>query len=365
MNEISLIKDTSKLSSFINLIQDSSIIGIDTEFMRRTTYWPVLCLIQISDGINTGIIDLISTNIDLSPLFKFLENRSIKKIFHSGEQDLEILWSKGASVKNIYDTQIASMFSGYKSQISYSDLVNTILNIKINKSQQNSNWQIRPLKDKQIQYAAEDVIHLPLLYKKLNEYIIQKDLNSWVSDEMDNIEKIRSLYIKKIEIKSLSDLKIIANNDSSLINLISSWRENIAQKNNVPRSWVCSNSTIKFLFDNHKTIFSELEIGFMDFSYINEDNINDLKDCVSLFIKSNNNYSNQTNTISNRSYTKTVKNLRALLDNRCNYYKISPQLVANRFDLEKLAKNQLNVRALNGWRFEIFGKEALDIIRNS
>ena len=237
MNEISLIKDTSKLSSFINLIQDSSIIGIDTEFMRRTTYWPVLCLIQISDGINTGIIDLISTNIDLSPLFKFLENRSIKKIFHSGEQDLEILWSKGASVKNIYDTQIASMFSGYKSQISYSDLVNTILNIKINKSQQNSNWQIRPLKDKQIQYAAEDVIHLPLLYKKLNEYIIQKDLNSWVSDEMDYIEKIRSLYIKKIEIKSLSDLKIIANNDSSLINLISSWRDNIAQKNNVPREY--------------------------------------------------------------------------------------------------------------------------------
>ena len=103
----------------------------------------------------------------------------------------------------------------------------------------------------------------------------------------------------------------------------------------------------------------------MDFSYITEGNVNDLKDCVSLFIKSNNNDSNQINIVSNRSHTKIVKSLRVLLDNRCDYYKISPQLVANRFDLEKLAKNQLNVRALNGWRFEIFGKEALDIIRNS
>ena len=198
MNDIYLIKNNNELSKFIKLIEKNSVVGIDTEFMRRSTYFPILSLIQISDGHKTALVDMISTNIDFNTLFDLFENPLITKIFHSGEQDLEILWSNGAIVNNLFDTQIASMFSGYKAQIAYSELVELSIGKHINKNQQNSNWLARPLKRSQIIYAAQDVEYLPKLHKILVEKIDEKNLSLWVEEEMKFLEQNRDLYIKKI-----------------------------------------------------------------------------------------------------------------------------------------------------------------------
>ena len=228
MSDIYLIKNNNELSKFIRLIENNSAVGIDTEFMRRSTYWPILSLIQISDGNITALIDMISTNIDFNILHDLFENPSLTKIFHSGEQDLEILWSNGAIVNNIFDTQIASMFSGYKAQIAYSELVELSLGKHINKNQQNSNWIARPLKKSQILYAAQDVEFLPKLHKILIEKISEKNLSLWVEEEMRFLEQNRDIYIKKNSIDSVSDLQVFAKESIQLSPLVNAWRELIA-----------------------------------------------------------------------------------------------------------------------------------------
>ena len=342
----------------ISLIENNSSVGIDTEFMRRSTYWPILSLIQISDGNITALIDMISTNIDFNILHDLFENPSLTKIFHSGEQDLEILWSNGAIVNNIFDTQIASMFSGYKAQIAYSELVELSLGKHINKNQQNSNWIARPLKKSQILYAAQDVEFLPKLHKILIEKISEKNLSLWVEEEMRFLEQNRDIYIKKNSIDSVSDLQVFAKESIQLSPLVNAWRELIAKKRNVPRSWICSNESIKYVCDNSNLTNNILKIN----SYLKLDNIYDLIECIKIF--NLNKIETSQNNIHKFKNSKIVKELRLLLENQCKIYDISPQLVANRLDLDNLSKNQDNVRSLHGWRYKVFGEKALQYIGN-
>ena len=358
MNDIYLIKNNNELSKFIRLIENNSAVGIDTEFMRRSTYWPILSLIQISDGNITALIDMISTNIDFNILHDLFENPSLTKIFHSGEQDLEILWSNGAIVNNIFDTQIASMFSGYKAQIAYSELVELSLGKHINKNQQNSNWIARPLKKSQILYAAQDVEFLPKLHKILIEKISEKNLSLWVEEEMRFLEQNRDIYIKKNSIDSVSDLQVFAKESIQLSPLVNAWRELIAKKRNVPRSWICSNESIKYVCDNSNLTNNILKIN----SYLKLDNIYDLIECIKIF--NLNKIETSQNNIHKFKNSKIVKELRLLLENQCKIYDISPQLVANRLDLDNLSKNQDNVRSLHGWRYKVFGEKALQYIGN-
>ena len=358
MKDIYLIKNNKELREFIPLVENNTVLGIDTEFMRRSTYWPILSLIQISDGNNTGLIDMISTDIDFNILHNLFKNNSITKIFHSGEQDLEILWSKGAIVNNIFDTQISSMFSGYKAQISYSELVELNTGRHINKNQQNSNWLSRPLKKSQIIYAAQDVEHLPKLYEILIEKIHEKNLLLWVDEEMKLLEQNRDMYIKKNSIDSISDLKFFAKDSIQLSPIVNAWRELIAKKRNVPRSWICSNESIKDVCDNSNLTDNILKIN----SYLRPNNIYDLIDCIKIF--NLNKIKSSENNIHKFKNSKIVKELRLLLENQCKIYDISPQLVANRLDLDNLSKNQDNVRSLHGWRYKVFGEKALQFIGN-
>ena len=358
MSDIYLIKNNNELSKFIRLIENNLAVGIDTEFMRRSSYWPILSLIQISDGNITALVDMISTNIDFTILNDLFENPSLTKLFHSGEQDLEILWSNGAIVNNIFDTQIASMFSGYKAQIAYSELVELSLGKHINKNQQNSNWIARPLKKSQILYAAQDVEFLPKLHKILIEKISEKNLSLWVEEEMRFLEQNRDIYIKKNSIDSVSDLQVFAKESIQLSPLVNAWRELIAKKRNVPRSWICSNESIKYVCDNSNLTNNILKIN----SYLKLDNIYDLIECIKIF--NLNKIETSQNNIHKFKNSKIVKELRLLLENQCKIYDISPQLVANRLDLDNLSKNQDNVRSLHGWRYKVFGEKALQYIGN-
>ena len=153
------------------------------------------------------------------------------------------------------------MFSGYKAQIAYSELVELSLGKHINKNQQNSNWIARPLKKSQILYAAQDVEFLPKLHKILIEKISEKNLSLWVEEEMRFLEQNRDIYIKKNSIDSVSDLQVFAKESIQLSPLVNAWRELIAKKRNVPRSWICSNESIKYVCDNSNLTNNILKIN--------------------------------------------------------------------------------------------------------
>ena len=172
MQNMQLLADP-KIQAFLNDLKDSNHISIDIEFMRRNTYFPEPCVMQISNGKIHTCIDL-ALEIDYKELLCeiFFSNKLI--IFHSCRQDLEIIYMLfGKIPKNIFDTQIAASFLGYKFQIGYAELMKEIFNIEINKSEKMTNWKKRPLTDNQIQYALNDVIHLNDLYHFLNKQLVE------------------------------------------------------------------------------------------------------------------------------------------------------------------------------------------------
>ena len=166
---INLITDKSNIDFFLEEINKSQIISVDTEFIREKTYYPILCLIQLAVNGNVFIFDCLDKNKNVSVLKNIFKNRKYKKIFHDYEQDLDIINDFfSIETTNFFDTQLANAFIDLEHHISYKNLVKKYLNIEIDKELQTSNWIKRPLTNKQINYAANDVIYLEKIYQKIS-----------------------------------------------------------------------------------------------------------------------------------------------------------------------------------------------------
>ena len=168
---MTLLTTSHEVKNLCNKLQNEEFICIDTEFIREKYYYPKLCLIQIGDSSGNGwAIDPLSKKINLDPLYNLLVNEKILKVLHSPRQDFEIIFNILKKIpKPIFDTQSAAMTCGYGDSASYESLVNKIVNIKIDKSARFTNWENRPLNEKQIKYAISDVTHLSKVYLFLKE----------------------------------------------------------------------------------------------------------------------------------------------------------------------------------------------------
>src|SRR5580692_9248253 len=181
------ITSTADLAEFCARLEGQAFVAVDTEFMRETTYWPKLCLIQAaSPGGIEATIDPLAENLDLTPLLNVMRDTSILKVFHAARQDVEIFNNLGAMPAPLFDTQIAGMAAGYGEQIAYDALVRRILKIELDKSSRFTDWARRPLSDNQLTYALADVTHLASLYPILRERLEKEGRIAWVTDEMAN-----------------------------------------------------------------------------------------------------------------------------------------------------------------------------------
>ena len=188
-----VIISNKELTNNLKLIENEEYIAVDTEFIRDTTYFSKLCLIQVASKNHNFIIDPLSQNIDLSIFWDVLINSSILKIFHSGRQDLEIFHNIFGNLPSpVYDTQIAAMVCGFGDQVSYEHLVLDLLGVKIDKSSRVSNWSFRPLSNKQISYALSDVTHLVNLYEILKKRISGNKREKWIEEDMNNLSNIEN-----------------------------------------------------------------------------------------------------------------------------------------------------------------------------
>ena len=214
-------------------------VTVDTEFHRETTFWPILCVVQLASDDEALAIDALAPGIDLKPLFELMANPHVVKVFHAARQDVEIFWKLAGIVPSpMFDTQVAAMVCGYGEQVSYSELVQSICHVSVDKSSRFTDWMRRPLAQAQIDYAIGDVTHLREIYLALLEKLKASGRLDWLEDEM-RVLTSASTYEQHPE-RAWERFKSRARKprDLAVLMEVAAWRESEAQTRDVPRSRV-------------------------------------------------------------------------------------------------------------------------------
>ena len=233
------ITTTAELQAFCDKIKGQAFVAVDTEFMRETTYWPKLCLIQAASPNAEAVIDPLADGLDLEPFLEILRDPSIEKVFHAARQDVEIFNNLKAMPVPLFDTQVAGMAAGFGEQIAYDALVRQMLKIEIDKSSRFTDWARRPLTDAQLVYALGDVTHLAKLYPMLRSRLEKEGRLAWVVDEMRSLAD-PALYDVTPENawKRLKPRRHTAKY-LAVFKAVAAWRERTAQIRDQPRGRIC------------------------------------------------------------------------------------------------------------------------------
>ncbi|HXZ17737.1 MAG TPA: ribonuclease D, partial [Roseiarcus sp.] len=182
---MSLITTTEELDAACLRMAGHPFVTVDTEFLRETTFWPVLCVVQLATDEEALAIDALAEGLDLEPLLRLMADEGVVKVFHAARQDLEIFWKlSGVLPTPLFDTQVAAMVCGYGEQVSYSELAHSVCRVTIDKSSRFTDWAKRPLAEAQIEYAIGDVTHLRDVYRALTKRLAATGRQSWLEDEM-------------------------------------------------------------------------------------------------------------------------------------------------------------------------------------
>jgi len=342
---VNLITDKFDINLFLNEIKKTKILSVDTEFIREKTYYPVLSLIQIAAKNQVFIFDCLNKPYDLTNLKLIFQDVEYLKIFHDAEQDIEIINDYfSIELKNFFDTQLANAFIDLEHHISYKNLVKKYLNIEIDKELQTSNWLKRPLSNKQIRYAANDVIYLEKIYLKTSKLLSNQKKQTWYEEELENIKK--EIFNKKEPRNSWKKIKI---NDFSVINQdllieLSKYREEITRERNIPKTWFLSDKNIINLSSRKYLYLKDLKN-----ENLTSNRFFNSSDYSELFNKFD--FSKPFNK-KIKTKKHNVKKQQNILENISKEMNISQYLVANKKDLENyFGKNKIQIK---GWRKRIF-----------
>ena len=240
-----IVQDNKSLKTLCKNLKKQKIIYLDTEFLRDRTYWPLLCTIQIRTQRKSYLIDMISNNeMDFEQFKDILKNKNILKVIHSARQDVEvILYKFNLIIWPIFDTQLAYGLISNENSIGYTNLVEKLFQIKLSKKYQQSNWSLRPLSESQINYAKNDVKFLPKIHKLIFKEIKKKRKTSKLNLETNKLKELKNIFDVKNAYKRTKSKKLSVK-ELALLKSISEWREEKAQKINIPRNWVISDKVM-------------------------------------------------------------------------------------------------------------------------
>ena len=364
-----IIKTTSELSQFCDYAYNFDYITVDTEFLRERTYYPKLCLIQLAipgDQENSAVlIDPLEGNLDLSPLYKIFLDSDIVKVFHAARQDLEIFFhDKNIIPSPLFDTQLAAMVCGFGEQVGYETLVRSICKVNLDKSSRFTDWSLRPLSNKQHQYALADVTHLRQIYEYLKEQLKRNERETWLEEELDILKNPETYITRPNEawrrIKSRS-------NSSKFLGIVArlaEFRETYAQKNNIPRNRVLKDDALLELASLKPKSFDDLSRSRLLLRDARKGKIakgilDSIKAAEDLKFEQVNYATKVPKSLNVNSALSDM--LRVLLKAKSEELGVAAKLIANSSDLDSIASGERTVPALSGWRHQIFGREALEL----
>lgn len=360
-----LIETTKELKAALSKLSRVEFVAIDTEFMREATYYPKLCLVQLSAAGLTICIDPLAPDIDMSALYNLMQNPKIVKVFHAGRQDLEIFVHLTGQVPiPIYDTQIAAMVCGLGDQVGYDRLVQHYTGQTIDKSSRFTNWMERPLTNRQIKYAADDVIYLAEIYPQMLAHLKKTNRTDWVQSELASLSEL-SLYLPAPE-TMWKRLKFRGGKPSMVNRLakLAQWRETEAQKRDIPRGRLLRDDTlIDLAGSNPKTATEFKKIrGFPggETGKLVKPVLHILQQAAQTPETEYPQFEHQEKR--EKAPQALIDLLKVLLKHVTEEFEVAPRLIASADDIEKLAMNdKADIPALSGWRYEIFGQIALEL----
>ncbi len=361
-----LIADTATLEDFCGRQRAAGFIAIDTEFMRDKTYWPLLCLVQIAGPEEAAAIDSLAPGIDLAPLFALLADPQVLKVFHAARQDIETFFHLTGTVPTpIFDTQVAAMVCGFGDAVSYETLAGKLAGARIDKSSRFTDWSHRPLTERQLTYALSDVVPLRRVYDKLAVRLAKNGRASWLEEEMAILSDPGTYRLTPSE--AWHRLKLRSGNRRvlALARELATWRETAAQQRNLPRNRVLRDEALLEIAAHAPHTVEELARTRGLGRNLAEGRFGAEILAVVLRVLA----------MPEESYPEPplrrepppglgplVDLLRVLLKLRCEENGVAQRLVADAEDLECIAADdQAEVRALHGWRAELFGRDALEL----
>jgi ribonuclease D len=362
-----LITETAELVALCAGLAQDAFVTVDTEFMRETTYWPDLCLIQIAGEKLNGLIDPMAPGMDLTAFFDLMNNPAVLKVFHAARQDVEIMVHLAGTVpKPIFDTQIAAMVCGFGDQVSYESIVRKLAKAQVDKSSRFTDWSRRPLTDKQLAYALSDVTHLRTVYLALKKELDSTGREPWLAQEMDILANIDTYRTHpedawkrvKVRLKSKKQLGVLIS--------VAAWREMEAQEKNVPRSRVIKDDAIAEIATQMPQSKESLgQLRALPRGMANAKSADHLLKAVKEGLArdpANLPAVNWGRDDTSESTQAAAEILKLALKIICEREGLAPKLVANTSDIEAVAESDTaDVPVLHGWRRQVFGNVALEL----
>ena len=362
---MAVIADSTSLTKFCDRLIKSSYITVDTEFMRDQTYWPRLCLVQIANEHEAAAIDTLAKGIDITPLLNLFTNPRIFKIFHAARQDLEIFYRlMGKLPSPIFDTQIAAMVCGFGDSAGYDTLVRKLTDETIDKSSRFTDWALRPLSQRQINYALGDVTHLRQVYIKLNEMLGQNNRHNWMDEELSILRDTKNYTFEPEDAWRRIKYRAPKPRFLAILKEVAAWREIEAQNKDIPRNRIVRDeSLIEISHHAPKTINDLSRARGLSLKKaegsLGKALLNAVK--VGLNVPSENLPEVKRDAPLPKGIGPITDLLKVLLKLKCEKHDVAQKLIATVNDMEQIAAfgQNANVPALQGWRQEIFGIDAL------
>jgi len=362
-----IVTDTATLENLVSDFEKAPYLTVDTEFMRDTTYWPKLCLIQVADPETACVIDPLAEGIDLAPFYRLMTDSPVLKVFHACRQDMEIVFhATGKLPGPVFDTQVAAMVCGFGDSAAYDTLVQKITGKSLDKSSRFTDWARRPLSDTQLAYAIGDVTHLRDVYLRLAEMLAANGRDSWVREEMALLTDPETYRLEPETAWKRIKTRNIKPRPLARLQALAAWREREAQTKDVPRNRIARDETLMEIASHPPSepqglsSIRGLSGGFHK-SGAGQRLWEALQTAESL---AESELPRITKSGGRPPPTPPMADLlRVLLKIRAQETGVAARLVASSADVEAIARGETDVAALTGWRKTVFGDDARALMR--
>ena len=364
-----IILDTEDLASACETLARHDYVTVDTEFLRETTFWPQLCLIQLSGPELDAIVDPLAPGIDLAPFFGLMADRSTTKVFHAARQDIEIVFNRGGLIPHpIFDTQVAGMVCGFGDSVSYDTLVQRICGTQLDKSSRFTDWSHRPLSARQLEYAMADVTHLRDVYLHLKAELEREGRTEWLAEEMAVLEARETYDLHPDDAWQRLRMRVRKPIELAILQKLAAWREREARARDVPRGRVLKDDAVfEIAQQQPKDVEALGRLRTIPKGYERSQSGAAILGAV-----------NAALALSKSDLPKihrpaalpegngaAVEMLKVLLKLIAEKNGVAAKIIASGDDLDLIAAKgeEAGVAALHGWRRELFGEPALRLIQ--
>ncbi|GIK49560.1 MAG: ribonuclease D [Hyphomonadaceae bacterium] len=359
-----VITKTADLEALRQELAAQPFVAVDTEFMRETTYWPKLCLIQAAAPGVEAVIDPLADGLELQPFLDLMADRNVLKVFHAARQDLEIFLKLGGQLPNpVFDTQIAAMACGYGDTVAYDALVQQVLKRRLDKSSRFTDWSRRPLSESQLAYALADVTHLRDLYPRIHQKLDAAGRLSWLDEEHaylldpDIYDTTPENAWKRLKLRKTTADYVLA------LQVAAAWRERQSQLRDVPRGRIVKDEALYEIAEQRPKTAADFDrMRAVPRGFGNSRAAQELLQALERAFADPNRpaYKHERPPPVPSGLGPTVELLKVLLRYEAERHGVAPRLIASAAEVEAIAaSDEADVPALSGWRRTVFGERAL------